>query len=284
MTPRPREAGLKVAATVVAVGVNGVLFGGMALAGMIRGQEEEPPPHIDVEIVEIVQKGEERPKHLLPRKPAAPAPEPPPEAEVVRTAPPEEELEKQKEEEEKKRRAEEERKRREEEERKRKEEEERRRKAEEERKRKEEERKRRARQRAMQEALASVQSEDAPEGHPDGMEGGNTTDPTKSAKFLGYIGQLSLILQRHFEVPAVIPHDERPRLVCEVSFRLGPDGKVRGEPRITKSSGNRFFDDAALRAVKKFGPGTPLKLPLPGDPKLKAVVLKSPLRPNLHGR
>jgi TonB family protein len=267
----PRDVGLRVASTIVAVVINGGLFVGMALAGVIgREEPEETPEVIEFETVEILQKGKPRDPKLLPRPSTSPAPLPQ-EEQVVKTGPKEPEPEAPKPPDPNEVKLQQER-----------EEKERQKKEAELRKLQEDEKKKR--QAAIAKALERVGDEDEPpEGAEDGVEGGNTTDPTKGSAFLGYISQVSLILSRNLEPPATIAPDELKRLTCDVSFQLGDDGKVRGEPTIARSSGNRFFDDAALRAVKKFGAGTPDKLPLPTEPKLRQAVLKRLMQPTMRG-
>jgi type IV secretory pathway VirB10-like protein len=264
----PRDAGLRVVSTIAAVVINGGLFVGMALAGVI-GREEPPPDEpevIEFESVEILQKGKPRDPKLLPRIPTSPAPMPQ-EEKVVKTGPTEPEAPKPPDPDEIKLQQE-------------REEKERQKQEAELRKLQEEEKKKR--KEAIAKALERVGDEDEPpEGAEDGFEGGTTTDPTKSTAFLNYMGQLQLILRRNFEVPATISPDERRRLVARVVIRLGEDGKIKGDPVIEDGSGNRFYDDAAVRTVLKFSAGTPDKLPLPTDPKVRKFVLSTPLRLNM---
>ncbi len=270
MNGEPRDLGLRVASTIVAVVINGGLFVGMALAGVIgRGEPDEAAPEIlEFESIEILQKGKPRDPKLLPRIPTSPAPMPQ-EEQVVKTGPTEPEAPKPPDPNEIRLQQE-------------REEKERQKKEAELRKLQEDEKKKR--QAAIAKALERVGDEDEPpEGAEDGFDGGNTTDPTKGSAFLGYISQLSLILSRNLEPPATIAPDVLKRLTCEVRFQLGADGKVKGEPIIARSSGNQFFDDAALRAVKKFGAGTPEKLPLPTEPKLRQAVLTRPMEPVMRG-
>lgn len=264
MNGHPRDLGLRVASTLVAVVVNGGLFAGMALAGILEPKAPEPPGEIiELELLEITQKGEIRDPKLLPRIPTSPAPLPPEEP-VVKTGPAEEpkppapdEMKLRREREEKERQQ----------------------KEAEERKLREEEKKKR--QAAIDRALDRIGDEDSPpEGHPEGSEHGNTTDPTKLRAFENSLG---LALREQFLVPATIPQSELRLLSCELGFEIGADGKVKGEPRIKRGSGNRFFDDAALRAVRSFQPGTPHKLPLPPDPAFRKRVTSNPIAVTMHG-
>ena len=82
----------------------------------------------------------------------------------------------------------------------------------------------------------------------------------------------------------MIPRDVRARLETTVFFRIDSRGKVRGKPRVVESSNNRFFDEAAIRAVNRFGPSSRLRIPLPKDRKLKAHVLRKGFSAELKGR
>jgi len=57
--------------------------------------------------------------------------------------------------------------------------------------------------------------------------------------------------------PATVPDG----LSCVIRIRVSPDGMIRGEPEIVRSSGNQAFDRAALRAVQKTA-----ELRMPEDP------------------
>jgi TonB family protein len=270
LTADVRDTGLRAAAAVTTIAVNVGLFAGMILAGLYtEKKEDDPPPQIiTADIIQLTQQGVPRDPKLLPRIPTV-APTPPPPEPVVKTGPPDPQAPPQKDEvkiqpepqkPDPKQQQEDEK-----------------------RKREEEERKRKQIHDRINNALARVGDEDAPpEGSLDGSPNGNTTDPTKTNAFLGYLGQLQLVLSRNFEVPATIPPEKLKQLTCDVQFQLGDDGKVKGEPVLIQSSGNNFFDEAALRTVRKFGPGTDDRLPLPTEPKLRKVVLTSPITSHMH--
>jgi len=260
-----------------AVGVNGLIFVLMFVAGLSTTPPTiEELPHVMAEMVELPRLGDVPPSpKALPRIIKAPAP-PPPETDAVSLSrEKEEEFEKKKEEKkkrelaEKKLRLENERKKRDELKRKKREERERRKKT-------------------MAAALRNLDDpraddEDTP-GFEKGNEAGTSTDPNTLRNKQVYLTTVSHMLGRFFDVPAVIPPDIRKKLSCEVSFRLDKRGKLKGSPRLVRSSGNKFFDEAALRTVRKFGPGSQLKLPLPKDPKLRKAILREGLSPRMKGK
>ncbi len=276
------DTGLQATASASALLINGLIFAGMVWAGLAtEGAEENPePPNIAVELAELPRLGKEPEPNALPRIVQPPAP-PPPETDVASLSREIEEAEeeKKKEEEEKKQRElAEEKKRLEEEQRKKEELEERQRKRKEARERK----------RAMQDALRNLDDpraddEDAP-GLKDGVRDGTSTDPNSLYNQQVYLSLVKTMLERQFKVPANIPADERNRLKATVKFAIDANGKVKGEPTMVRPSGNKFFDDAALTTVRKFGAGSALKLPLPKDAALRKTVLASGLKPTLEGK
>ncbi len=145
------------------------------------------------------------------------------------------------------------------------------------------------RQRRMAAAMNSVldpraDTEDAPIGVPNGSRYGTNTDPNAMSNQSAYISLVSLQLQRQLKVPAVLSPEERKKLQVEVQFFLDGEGKVKGNPKVTKSSGNRFLDDAALSAVRRFGPDSDLKMALPSQAGLKKWVLKEGIRAIVKAR
>lgn len=159
---------------------------------------------------------------------------------------------------------------------------------------KEEERKRKAaekaeRQKRMMAAIGTVADpradvEDAPIGVPNGSAYGTSTDPNAMSNQSAYISLVSLQLQRQLKVPSVLSPEERKKLQVEVQFFLDANGKVKGTPKVTKSSGNRFLDDAALSAVRRFGPDSDLAMALPSQAGLKKWVLKEGIRAIVKAR
>lgn len=276
----PRDTGLKTLSSVVACSVNGLIFAGMALAGLIDVEPAPPdlPPPFDAVMVELLPKLGSKPPEpeALPRI-VQPAPPPPPkDEEISLSREKEEELEREAKKKEQERIEAE----------RRKEEEEQKRKDEAERRRREEDERRR--RKAMKDALdratdPRADDEDAP-GFEDGSSVGNSLNPDSLRNKQLYIAQLMVALKSQFEVPSVIPDDVRKRLKATVSFKIDAQGKVVGEPRLVRPSGNKFFDDAALATVRKFGPGSALRIPLPTDPELKKSVLRQGLQPDMYGK
>ncbi len=145
------------------------------------------------------------------------------------------------------------------------------------------EREARERQARMARAMGAVldpraDMEDAPIGVPDGYVYGTSTDPNALSNQSAYVSLVSLQIQRQLKVPSVLSPEERRRLQVEVHFFLDANGKVKGDPKLMKSSGNRFLDDAALRAVRVFGKEGELSLGLPKQASLKKWVLKEGIR------
>ena len=259
-----------------AVGANTFIFVMMFVAGLNLGPPMvEELPHVMAEMVQLPRLGDTPPSpKALPRIVKAPEPLPVETDAVSLSREKEDEFEKEEKERkrklaEKKRRLEEERKKRDDERRKR-----------------EEERKKR--KKMMAEAMRKIDdpradNEDAP-GFDQGSAIGTSTDPNTLRNKQVYLTTVSHMLGRFFDVPAVIPPDVRHKLSCEVFFRLDAKGKVKGAPRLVRSSGNKFFDEAALRTVRKFGPGSQLRLPVPKEKKLRKAILREGLAPRMKGK
>lgn len=271
---RARDEGLRTLSGAVALLVNASIFVGMGLASL---HDEEPeknpePPSISVELVALPILGKEKEPDALPRI-VQPPPPPEPETDAVNLA-----RKKAEEEEEQKKKKAEEKKRELADEKKRLDEEEKKIEAE---KKKQEQKERKDREKAMRRALNNVPDpradEDSPEGFKNGDANGSSNDPASLLAKSAYINLLSLVLQRQFEVPATLSEGERKRLEAHVFLKLDETGKLTADPTLAKPSGNKFFDDAALRAAKKFGAGTPLKLPVPpaSEKDLRKLVLRS---------
>lgn len=285
--PSPaRDGALRSFAGVGAFVVNASIFLGMAYAGM-RGAPPPPLPElpsVSVELVALPILGKEREPDQLPRI-VQPPPPPEPETDAVnlarKKAEEEEEVKKKKQEEEKKKRELAEEKRRLEEQE---------RKLAEKKKKEEETKQRKARDQAMRRALNRVADvradEDSPEGFAQGDALGTSSDPRSLLAKNAYANLLSTVLQRQFEVPATLSPADRRRLEAHVHLRIAESGKLIGEPRLAKPSGNRFFDEAALRAAKKFGPGSDLKLPLPpaSEKQLRRLVLKDGVTARMNAK
>lgn len=273
------DQGLKTFAGISATLMNSLIFAGMAWAGMTDALPEAAPEPdaIAVELHALPRKGVKRDPKAPPRIIKAPEP-PAPETDAVNLA-----RKKAEAEEEAKKKKEEKRKRELAEERRRLEDEKQRKRAEKRRKAKA----RRDRQRAISEALSEFDDprgdEDSPEGVEDGSPNGTSTSLGNAQH--AYISLVSSVLQRQFEVPAVVPAEQRKRLQTHVHIRIDTRGKLKAPPAITKPSGNRFFDQAALRAAKKFDKSSELRIPLPakGTP-LYTLVMKKGITARMKGR
>lgn len=270
--------------TISAIAINALIFTGMAFASMGGGYEKPPEEQVawvEFNPVELPKLGEERPENLLPRITDVPEP-PPPETDVAslsRQKKEQEELEKKKEEEKKKRELAEQKRRDEE-----------KRKEDERRKQKEEEEEKKRRKKAMRDALNKLKDpradEDNPDGFADGDRNGTSIDPNARRNKATYINRVAHAIRQQFEIPTVIPPDVRKKLVARVQFKFDTDGKLVGAPRLLGPSGNKLFDEAALRALNKFGPGTQIRFPVPpfSQPDLRKSVLANGLRMEMTGK
>ncbi|MEZ4466143.1 MAG: TonB C-terminal domain-containing protein [bacterium] len=282
MNQKPAEdQGLKTIAGIFAAVVNGSIFTMMAMAGVVeaRAERDEPVAWVDVKPVELPKLGQERPKEL-PR--IIEAPEPPPvetDTASISRKKLEEELERKKEDEKKQRELAEKKRR----------DEEKRLEDEQRRKEREEEAERKKREQAMARALRKVHDEradeDDPRGFADGDAMGTSTDPNSRLHKATYMNRVVHALREQFTVPSVIPRDVRKKLNAVVAFRIDDDGKLKGDPRITRSSNNRIFDDAVLATLRKFGPGSNARIPVPPPtlPDLRKSVLKNGLTIEMRG-
>ena len=137
----------------------------------------------------------------------------------------------------------------------------------------EEDRKRRAE--AMAKAMSNLDDpradEDSPDGRPDGSEFGTSTGAAAVTAQSLWMAEVTSALRRRFEAPAALTPGERRKLQTSIHFTLTTNGKVKGTARIIESSGNSFYDDAALRAVAFFGEGGNESLPMPNSPLLSGV-------------
>jgi TonB family protein len=146
----------------------------------------------------------------------------------------------------------------------------------------------RRRKKAMEQALdratdVRADDEDAP-GFEEGHAAGRSLDPESLKNKLMYLKRVEIALSSQLQVPRVIPAETLKRLQATVSFKVDAQGKVQGEPKLVKSSGNNFFDEAALTAVRKFGPGSQLRIPMPiDDDDLAKIVLRDGLKPTMDG-
>ena len=103
------------------------------------------------------------------------------------------------------------------------------------------------------------------EGHAEGIDGGQETDPNKVKAGDMYAARLSQFFGDRNHVPTIISVGEARRLCVVYELRVGRNmiiWHVRQEP--VKSSGNPLFDDAAREMLLKLLDD---KTPLPEPPK-----------------
>lgn len=283
---------------VAALCINVAIFTGMAMAGMIGGPDEIVQPEealmaLDFKPVELPKLGEERPKHLLKRIVKAPEPEPRKEDPAATLARQKEKLKKLKRAEQKKLDAKKKKKRqldaakkkKKDEEKKKKEKEKELKEKEDEKRRLKKEKiaKKKKRKKAMARALRRIPDEradeDSPDGFADGSKIGTSTDPNSRRNKAIYINRVEAAIRAEFSLPSVISKSQRRKLSADVHFKFGTDGKLKGNPRIARSSRNAQFDAAVLRALKHFKPGSRGRLPVPPatQGKLRRSVLKKGL-------
>jgi outer membrane biosynthesis protein TonB len=133
----------------------------------------------------------------------------------------------------------------------------------------EEERKRR--QKEIAQAMAQFDEradEDSPEGLRDGFKEGTSTQAATLREESLWAAQVGARIREYLQPPAGISPGECRRLASVIPIVLSAEGKVTNAVKIAETSGNGFFDDAAVRAVRQFtdeGRGT---LPLPRADRL----------------
>jgi outer membrane biosynthesis protein TonB len=128
------------------------------------------------------------------------------------------------------------------------------------------------RQKMIDQAMKQFADERADEDSPEGLENGYREGTSTRAAMLReeslWAAQVAKRIQEQLQRPAAISPGECRSLATLIPIRLTAEGKVSNEPSIEQSSGNQFFDDAAVRALRYFtddGRGT---LPLPNAEKL----------------
>lgn len=66
------------------------------------------------------------------------------------------------------------------------------------------------------------------------------------------------------------PEFRESELDAELVVEVAADGRVLGEPELVRSSGNPFYDDNAIRAIRKSSP-----LPPPPKAGKRTIIFKS---------
>lgn len=144
------------------------------------------------------------------------------------------------------------------------------------------------RDRDMAKAVAQFDEradEDSPEGLRDGFAEGTSTRAAQLREESIWAAQVAAKIQEQLQRPAAISPGECRKLATLIPIKLTAAGKVSNEPVIQRGSGNQFFDDAAVRALRYFtddGRGT---LPLPRAdrlPKLREAVQRQGVPVNLE--
>ena len=71
--------------------------------------------------------------------------------------------------------------------------------------------------------------------------------PQSAGMSQGYAGRIAARIKPNIVFTGSLP--DNPRV--EVEIKAAPDGTILGRPRVTKSSGNREWDEAVVRAIEK---------------------------------
>ena len=119
------------------------------------------------------------------------------------------------------------------------------------------------------------------------LEGTSTSFSGKIVS--AYISRVSNQIRRSFKPPASLDQRQRSKMKTIISVKLEAVGQVSAyikEESIkwVSKSGNKFFDDAALRAIKVFTAKGGAKLPLPKSELERKEVLRQGLVIELDGR
>jgi len=130
---------------------------------------------------------------------------------------------------------------------------------------------RKRRQKEIDRAMAQFDeraNEDSPEGLHDGFKEGTSTQAATLREESLWAAQVGARIREYLQPPAGISPGECRRLASVIPIVLSAEGKITNVVKIAETSGNGFFDDAAVRAVRQFtdeGRGT---LPLPRADRL----------------
>lgn len=240
-----------------------VLFHGAVVATLVIGawigplfgeEETEEPVELEFQDVELLALGEEPDPHALPRltgdegvpqEPEMVEPDP----EVEPDEPPEEETEPDPEQLERER---------------------------EERRRREREERRRRMDQALGEFEEEGRTGEAPEGHPDGVVGGTTTDPDAADMVQTYQARLLQTIERHWEIPTVITDSELQQLAgkVRVHVQLTADGRIE-DWEFRQKSGDDRFDRSIERVLQVFDVDEgDEELPMPEHEDVRAEILR----------
>ena len=120
----------------------------------------------------------------------------------------------------------------------------------------------------MEKIKRDARAEESKEGAKDGVSDGDVTDPLLERKANMYASLISEKIRENWNIPSIIPADERKKLITKIYFRITDSGDVY-DIKIKSSSGNSVYDSSVIEAIKKTA-----KLPLPDDKNLNKLVLK----------
>ncbi len=121
----------------------------------------------------------------------------------------------------------------------------------------EQEERRRERQRRMDEALgqfdADGRGDQAPEGSPEGVEGGTVTDADMANMEQTYHARLLQMIERHWRIPTVISDEELQELSGRVSVRveLSEEGHIE-DFEFRQRADHDEFDASIERVLREF--------------------------------
>ena len=127
------------------------------------------------------------------------------------------------------------------------------------------------RQKELERAMAQLDpraDEDSPDGLADGVREGTSNRAAKIREEALWAAQVGDRIREHLQRPATITPGECRQLHAVLTIVLDARGSIVNSLAISDSSGNRFFDDAALRAVRAFTAEGGETLPLPNAARL----------------
>ncbi len=128
---------------------------------------------------------------------------------------------------------------------------------------------------ALGEHRREGRGDEAPEGHPDGVEGGTALDPDQADMTQTYHSRVSQVIGEHWVIPTLISDDEVDELAgrIRVVVRLTEQGHVDSY-EFREKSGHQEFDASVERVIREFEADTGgLTLPLPEQEGLRAMAL-----------
>jgi hypothetical protein len=118
-----------------------------------------------------------------------------------------------------------------------------------------------------------------------GHVSGTSSQWKNSTEMAIYLNRVSTLIQRRVRLPATLSANQLKRLSTTLFIRINSKGKIIGKPKWIKRSGNKFYDNASLRALDPFSSDQGVaKLILPRDKKLRKTVLKKGFNIVLEGK